>query len=243
MNKKAQALKIQEAYRTSKGIAMKRFMEKEQSPQCQIDMGDVTEHFRTTLSRPLEDFVEAEEKSSFYLESRITDEDEDEMEEFMLNEKNIAEVIKSREDLSACGVDGISYRIMKGAGAEGVKFMKNIISASLRCGRVISTWKEARTILIHKKGNREDIGNWRPISITNCMYRIFTCLMVRTIQRINSKVHIFSDCQKGFIKKTNGCSEHGIILNELFHNANRNRESLIVTAIDFTNAFGSVHMN
>jgi hypothetical protein len=240
MNKRAQALKIQEAYRTSKGIAMKRFIEKEQSPQCQIDMENVTEHFRETWSKPLDDFIEAEEESPFYLESRITGEDEDEMEEFMLDEKNIAEVIKSREDLSACGVDGISYRIMKGAGAEGTKFMKNIIRASLRCGRVISSWKEARTILIHKKGDREDVRNWRPISITNCMYRIFTCLMARTIQRINSKVHVFSDCQKGFIKKTNGCSEHGIILNELLHNANRNRESLIVTAIDFTNAFGSV---
>jgi hypothetical protein len=64
--------------------------------------------------------------------------------------------------------------------------------------------------------------------------------MARTIERINSKINIFSDSQKGVIKKTNGCSEHILILNELLHNANRNRGSLIVTAIDFTNAFGSV---
>jgi hypothetical protein len=64
--------------------------------------------------------------------------------------------------------------------------------------------------------------------------------MARAFQKVNSKVHIFSDSQKGFIKKTNGCSEHGILLNELLHNANRNRENLVVTAIDFTNAFGSV---
>jgi hypothetical protein len=56
------------------------------------------------------------------------------MEEFMLDEKNIAEVIKSREDLSASGVDGISYRIMKAAGTEGVKFMKLLIQASIRSG-------------------------------------------------------------------------------------------------------------
>jgi hypothetical protein len=30
------------------------------------------------------------------------------------------------------------------------------------------------------------------------------------------------------------------MLNELLHDANREREDLIVTAIDFTNAFGSV---
>jgi hypothetical protein len=149
----------------------------------------------------LEEVVEADEESVFHLEPRITEQDEEEMEKFMLDEKNITDVIKSREDLSASGVDRISYRIMKGAGTEGVKLVKNIIRASLRSGSLISTWKEAKTILIHKKGDRAEIVNWRPISITNCMYRIFTCLMARTIQRINSKVHIFSDSQKGFIKK------------------------------------------
>jgi hypothetical protein len=38
----------------------------------------------------------------------------------------------------------------------------------------------------------------------------------------------------------NRCSEHGIILNELRHNANRNSESLITTVIDFTNVFASI---
>jgi hypothetical protein len=61
MNKKAQAFKIQEAHRTSKGIVMRRFIDKEQSPQCQVEMADVTEHFRETWSMPLEDVIEAEE--------------------------------------------------------------------------------------------------------------------------------------------------------------------------------------
>jgi hypothetical protein len=42
MNKRAQALKVQEVYRTSKGITMKRFIDKQQSPKCQIDMQIVT---------------------------------------------------------------------------------------------------------------------------------------------------------------------------------------------------------
>jgi hypothetical protein len=55
------------------------------------------------------------------------------MEEFMSDGKNIAEVIKSREDLTASGVDRISYGIMKGTGmgAKRVKCVKNIVRASL----------------------------------------------------------------------------------------------------------------
>jgi hypothetical protein len=63
--------------------------------------------------------------------------------------------------------------------------------------------------------------------------------MARAFQTISSRVGIFSDSQKGFIKKTNGCIEHGIVLNEPLHNANRTRDTLMVTAIDFTNGFGS----
>jgi hypothetical protein len=65
MNKKAQTFKIQEVHRTSKGIVMRRFIDKEQSPQCQVEMAEVTEHFRETWSMPLEDGVEAKEGSIF----------------------------------------------------------------------------------------------------------------------------------------------------------------------------------
>jgi hypothetical protein len=44
----------------------------------------------------------------------------------------------------------------------------------------------------------------------------------------------------GIIKKTNGCTEHIIIFNELMRSANWHRENLILVAFDFTNAFGSV---
>jgi hypothetical protein len=90
MNKKAQALKVQETYRTSKGIAMRRFINKEQSPQCQIEMGTVKEHFREIWARPREEFIEAEKNTMFHLESKIMPEDEEELEEYILTEKNIS---------------------------------------------------------------------------------------------------------------------------------------------------------
>jgi hypothetical protein len=66
----------------------------------------------------LKHIVESEEGSNFHLELQITKEDEEEMEEIMFDEKNIAQVIKSREDLTASGIDGINYGMRKRAGAE-----------------------------------------------------------------------------------------------------------------------------
>jgi hypothetical protein len=84
----------------------------------------VTQHFRRIWARTEENFRETRNGSLFHLAPRVTDLDAEDMASYMLSEDNIAQVIKSRQDLSACGVDGINYRIMKGAGSEGVKFMK-----------------------------------------------------------------------------------------------------------------------
>jgi hypothetical protein len=219
---------------------MRRYVNKKYSPPCAINKEKIHNFFQNSwASQPL-DFIEEQSDSPFFLEQKIPDDATETMKEFMLNEKNIREVIISRSDIGACGPDGISNVILKVAWKERIRFMKNIIQECITCGSIFESWKKAKTILIFKKGDQADPQNWRPISITNCLCRVFTCIMARFFQEINAEHHLFSDSQKGFIKKTNGCSEHGILLNELFHDARRNHKDLVVTAIDFTNAFGSV---
>jgi hypothetical protein len=52
---------------------MRRFIKKEQSPQSQVEMAEVTKHFRKTWSKPLEDVIEAEQGSIFRMEPQITE--------------------------------------------------------------------------------------------------------------------------------------------------------------------------
>jgi hypothetical protein len=147
MNERLQIRKVQEAYRTSPSIAMRRYVDKVQSPQCPIERGMVTAHFTATWAPPREDLAEALPNTDVYLDQKIPTEGSEEMEEYTVEEKHIRDVIKSRDDLSACGVDGVSYQLFKAAKQGSVEFMKHIITASIRCGRVMTSWKEARTIL------------------------------------------------------------------------------------------------
>jgi hypothetical protein len=83
----------------------------------------------------------------FHQEAVLTEKEEEkekeEMQSFMLDEKKIAEVIRSRDDLSANRIDGISHRVIKaagaGAGAEGVKFVRILLRGILESGRVMSS--------------------------------------------------------------------------------------------------------
>jgi hypothetical protein len=63
-----------------------------------MDKEIVTEDFATAWARPQTDFREAEQGTPFALEPKITENDQEEMEAFMLNDRNIEEVIKSRPE-------------------------------------------------------------------------------------------------------------------------------------------------
>jgi hypothetical protein len=187
LKQRAQALTVEEAYRVSKSIAMKRYVDRVQSPQSQISTEAITEHFSRSWSQSADQFHEARDGDEFHLETSLGEQEQNELEGFMLDDKHISEVIRSRQDPSANGTHGIGSRIITAAKKDGVQFMKLLVGACVRNGRIRSSWKEARTILLHMKGDREQVQNWRPISVTNCIYRVFTCAIARSWHAINAK--------------------------------------------------------
>jgi hypothetical protein len=116
---------------------MKRHINKRESPPCPTEEEKVCEYFREMWDPPKQVFFKAEQDSPFHLNKKLPDKDvPEDMMEYILSEDNIRAVIRSRDDLNACGNDGISYRIMKAAKPEAVKFMKRIIKATIQYGRV-----------------------------------------------------------------------------------------------------------
>jgi hypothetical protein len=107
------------------------------------------------------------------------------MKDCLISEDNIWDVIRLWDELSACDDDGISYNIMKAESPEALKSMRYIIKATVRCDRVMDSCKKARTILVYKKGVRDNLKNRRPVTLTNCLDRISACLMTRTFQQMN----------------------------------------------------------
>jgi hypothetical protein len=66
---RAQAIKTREAYRVFKSIAMRRFVDKVHSPQCQVDLETVTAQFQHNWARGLDEFREATQGQEFHLDA------------------------------------------------------------------------------------------------------------------------------------------------------------------------------
>jgi len=70
------------------------------------------------------------------------------------------------------GDDGLTYRHWKKMDPECTVLTEGV-NTSLRHKRVPPAWKKAVTVLIHKKGVKEDLGNWRPISLSRTLYKLY----------------------------------------------------------------------
>lgn len=105
-------------------------------------------------------------------------------------------------------------------------------------------WKKAVTILIHKSGENDQPGNFRPITLEPVAMKMLTSLIRnRVLSFLISNRYAESHIQKGFIPKMSGTFEHIENLSFLITQARRQKKSLTVTLIDLQNAFGEVHHN
>ncbi len=90
--------------------------------------------------------------------------------------KTSVEVKNMLEDLDvrkAMGPDGVSSWILKECSSQLVSVLHNIISTTLVKGRVPIHWKWVDITTIHKTGSKEDPLNYRPVSLTSVVVKIY----------------------------------------------------------------------
>ena len=72
------------------------------------------------------------------------------------------------EDLDpkkAAGIDNIGEHDLKGVKPDIVKHLCNIVNTSTECGTFPKPWKEAKVTPLHKGGSKENMENYKPISL------------------------------------------------------------------------------
>ena len=82
--------------------------------------------------------------------------------------KVLKQLKKIRVDKSP-GPDGIHPRLLRELADILATPIQILFSASLARGEVPSQWREATVVLIFKKGDKTDPGNYRPVSLTSVL--------------------------------------------------------------------------
>ncbi|KAK6757337.1 hypothetical protein RB195_015267 [Necator americanus] len=91
--------------------------------------------------------------------------------------------IKSMKPGTAPGPDFISADFLRAGGHPLHIILAAYMTSYLQKERIPDQWKTSRTVLIHKKGDREDLRNYCPIWLLSVLYKVFTKIILTRIGR------------------------------------------------------------
>ena len=139
-----------------------------------------------------------------------------------------------------CGIDMISYEILKCIRDYNSKLLLKVLNFVLRRNVTAYEWFISIIAPIHKKGSKMDPDNYRGISLISCLYKLLTAILNKRIASFCLENNILSKAQLGFVKG-NRCSDGHFILHNLIKDyCHENGKWLYSCFVDFSKAFDCI---
>ncbi|CAB0043079.1 unnamed protein product [Trichogramma brassicae] len=144
------------------------------------------------------------------------------------------EIRAARPSLSVSpGPDGLTSRQLR---AIPLVIMVRILHLILLCERLPRDFTLARTIFIPKKTGAQDPGEFRPITVTSSLTRLFhRILAIRADSLLN-----FDDSQRAFRSGIDGCRDNTMLLDAILRSRYERFKSASIATLDLAKAFDSV---
>ena len=108
----------------------------------------------------------------------------------------IESILRKVNSNKACGPDAIHGKILKNCAASLSTPLSLIFSLSYNTGSIPKEWKVANVVPVHKKGSKDDVENYRPISLTSLVMKTFERiikeeLLLRIMPLLDNRQHGF----------------------------------------------------
>jgi hypothetical protein len=143
---------------------------------------------------------------------------------------------KSNMD-SAAGWDGVSYCFIKKFWSILGPLLVKATNEGIRDGEFSLNFRTGMIKIIPKKGNAEKIGDWRPITLLSCSYKVVSGAVANRIESVLPK--LIGRAQKGFMKNRN-IHMCNINIIDSISQSWINNEATGVLCVDFSKAFDSI---
>ena len=154
--------------------------------------------------------------------------------------KLIKQILSNKKATSAPSPDGLMYSLLRKLPCTQ-HFKSTLFTKLLQTGELPESWSSFRVSLIYKANSTDDPANFRMISLTPCLGKLFHQIMAERTATFLCKNGIIDDSmQKAFLRGINGCIEHTQTMHELLASARSNKKTIHITFFDLADAFGSV---
>ena len=154
-------------------------------------------------------------------------------------EEEVGDAVRKLPRGSSPGPDGIYNEMLIGGGNSVIGFLTIFFRKILTKGYVPSDWCDANVAPIFKKGARDDCNNYRPISLTSCVCKLFERLVHKKLIHYLTENKLLYRSQHGFLPRRSTLSSL-LSFTEMVSRAVENGLYVDVIYIDFAKAFDSV---
>lgn len=213
-----------EAWRTLKSLRMDR---RENVAVNWIPIEEWKNYHRNLLTEDREDFLK--------LDDMVENMDISYAEDDMISYTEIKKTVRTMKNKRASGPNGIPIELLKNGTNDLWCILSYVFSCFLRGDDLPKEWKTAYISNLYKKGDRKMCSNYRGLSVTNSVCRLYSKIIK---QRIESQVEDVEE-QNGF-RAGRSCSDNIFCLKQLIEKrSERNLETHLIF-IDLQKAYDSI---
>ena len=166
---------------------------------------------------------------------------DDKLSSFNISSEVIFQLIKNLDPNKAHGHDEISVKMLKLLTPSICKPLTLLFENCLTSGEFPNLWKKSNIVPVHKKGDKQLIKNYRPVSLFPICRKLMEKLMFNSIFNFIDTRNMLSVHQSGF-RPGDSCVHQLISIVHKIYNAFDDNPSLEVKGVflDISKAFDSV---
>ena len=154
------------------------------------------------------------------------------------NFRHVRKLLRRANVNKAPGPDRIHGKILKNCSGSLAYPLSLIYRTSYNTGLIPSEWKLANVVPVHKKGSKANVENYRPISLTCLVMKIFENIIRDEL--MHKCEHLLNDNQHGFLPQRS-CTTQLVTFNDSLAVSLNDNIRTDVIYFDFAKAFDSVN--
>ncbi len=158
----------------------------------------------------------------------------------LMTEEFIAKQLKKLDTNKAQGLDNLNPYFLKMSANIITPILTQILNQSLKSGIFPDIWKLGKVTPLHKKGDKEDVNNYRPISVLCSLSKIIERHVHDSLYEFLNRLNLLCEGQSGFRPK-HSCATALTHMTDSWLKALDSGKMVGVTFIDFSKAFDSVN--
>ena len=151
----------------------------------------------------------------------------------------VLEALSLAKNNKSPGLDGITNELLKNGGDSLNKSILAMFQKFIDFEKTPKEWNRGVIIPIFKKGDRKDLNNYRGISLTSCVAKIFNSIIAMNISNFLEGSNSLTEVQGGF-RPSHRCEDHSFTLKSIAACRLAEGKKTYMAFLDFRKAFDTV---